>query len=569
MPIKLKTMYGLAWLVSSCVLTLLSFTASAQNVPGIAQLLSCDDNGALCTEVYDSIGYGGGYTGHDEPALLFYSGVPGSGNAMVYLMQLPKDPPQPPKQDGSGGTFNFQLHPAFWVGMAMCDDQSAPNPSGSTQAGPNIPCTPDSDGNIFDGTNPSGVDYIGKHPGTAFMEMQFYPPGWLGSCDDTHWCSALTIDSLSQNLNSGQNQNQACQNAAFGGIEYINFAYITKNGVPGGPPSPLLSNNSTFTPSANTLFYNPGDVLRIVLQDTSKGLQVSIADLTSGESGSMTASAGNGFAQILFDPNGANCNPATHNLPSDFHPMYATSSEHTRVPWSAHSYNIAFSDEIGHFEYCGSVATEGGPCTSTAANDPPGLDDNNCFSAAFLGSLELIPIGGCRDDDVDFDGVPYQNTWPGTFTNPGHDQQVHPRPVLFTSPLFTDSNTHATQNYDRIAFEVDLPRIEFVTNPACQRHLSNPADPSPGSGCVNPPAGAGFYPLFTTRGGNGSCTWQLGGTNNPGTKETFGGTSTAEFGPLLALAYPAPNGVTLIFNDFRQILSSNPCPSRGNIASLD
>src|SRR5215472_12560587 len=142
-------------------------------------------------------------------------------------------------------------------------------------------------------------------------------------------------------------------------------------------------------------------------------------------------------------------------------------------------------------------------------------------------------------------------------------------PVLFTSPLFTDSNTHATQNYDRIAFEVDLPRIEFVTNPACQRHLSNPADPSPGSGCVNPPAGAGFYPLFTTRGGNGSCTWQLGGTNNPGTKETFGGTSTAEFGPLLALAYPAPNGVTLIFNDFRQILSSNPCPSRGNIASLD
>src|SRR5215472_2806689 len=145
MPIKLKTMYGPAWLVSSCVLTLLSFTASAQNVPGIAQLLSCDDNGALCTEVYDSIGYGGGYTGHDEPALLFYSGVPGSGNATVYLMQLPKDPPQPPKQDGSGGTFNFQLHPAFWVGMAMCDDQSAPNPSGSTQAGPNIPCTPDSD----------------------------------------------------------------------------------------------------------------------------------------------------------------------------------------------------------------------------------------------------------------------------------------------------------------------------------------------------------------------------------------------------------------------------------------
>jgi hypothetical protein len=36
--------------------------------------------------------------------------------------------------------------------------------------------------------------------------------------------------------------------------------------------------------------------------------------------------------------------------PYAFHPMYATSSEHTRVPGAAHSYNVAFSDEIGHFE---------------------------------------------------------------------------------------------------------------------------------------------------------------------------------------------------------------------------
>ena len=33
----------------------------------------CDEGGVLCTEVLDSIGYSGGYTGHDEPALLFYS----------------------------------------------------------------------------------------------------------------------------------------------------------------------------------------------------------------------------------------------------------------------------------------------------------------------------------------------------------------------------------------------------------------------------------------------------------------------------------------------------------------
>src|SRR5205807_1586641 len=81
---------------------------------------------------------------------------------------------------------------------------------------------------------------------------------------------------------------------------------------------------------------------------------------------------------------------------------------------------------------------------------------------------------------------------------------------LFTSPLFLGS-----QNYDRAAFETDLPRIEFATSPPCQRHISNPADPSPGTGCVNPPAGANFYPFFSTASSGGSCVWQLGGAFTP------------------------------------------------------
>jgi hypothetical protein len=136
----------------------------------------------------------------------------------------------------------------------------------------------------------------------------------------------MSISSFSRNSNSGQNQNEACQNAAFFGIEYLNFAYITKNGIPDGPPGPLFINNDTFTLTANTLLYNPGDVLRVRLQDTPNGLLISITDLTSGESGSMTASAKNGFAQVRFDPTGTDCDPSTHNLPTDFHPMYATSS---------------------------------------------------------------------------------------------------------------------------------------------------------------------------------------------------------------------------------------------------
>ena len=54
-------------------------------------------------------------------------------------------------------------------------------------------------------------------------------------------------------------------------------------------------------------------------------------------------------------------------------------------------------------------------------------------------------------------------------------------------------------------------------------------------------------------------TLQLGGTNIPETENTFFGTSMAEYGGLLLLAYPAPGGPILRYNDFRQVLANNPC----------
>jgi len=39
----------------------------------------CQDGAVTCTEVAHSIGYGGAYTGHDEPSVLFYSNTPGPG----------------------------------------------------------------------------------------------------------------------------------------------------------------------------------------------------------------------------------------------------------------------------------------------------------------------------------------------------------------------------------------------------------------------------------------------------------------------------------------------------------
>jgi hypothetical protein len=65
-----------------------------------------------------------------------------------------------------------------------------------------------SDTNIFDGADPSKANYIGHHPGTAFLELQFYPPGWVPfqnaiSCDATQWCAAMAIFSFNNDQNTG------------------------------------------------------------------------------------------------------------------------------------------------------------------------------------------------------------------------------------------------------------------------------------------------------------------------------------------------------------------------------
>ena len=367
----------------------------------------CSTHPQLCTETADPWNYAGQYTGHDEPSLLFYSNVPGSGNSDLYHLTLPNDPPTAPNDNGTGGTWNFQLHPAFWFGMALCDDQSAPNVGGSSVAGPQIPCTPDSDKNIFTSTNPNSAKYMGKTPGTAFMEMQFYPPGWgnVGtgvSCgpNNTQWCAALNIDSFSSNSNTGVVNNADCLNAA--GEEYVNYAIITKSGHSQAPADPLRQTLATFSTGPDTLEMNSGDQLSVDLHDTKAGFKIVITDHTTHQKGSMTASIANGFGHPVYDPSASTCT----DQPYAFHPMYSTSSPDTRVLWAAHSYNVAYSDEIGHFEYCNNGAVDAnGNCTAASATDPSGPDSDDVGCS----TLPLVNAGnanftGCLGQDRDFDG---------------------------------------------------------------------------------------------------------------------------------------------------------------------
>jgi hypothetical protein len=519
----------------------------------------------LCTEVNKPVSYDGySYnSGHDEPSLLFYSNWPGSGNSSLYHLTLPTDPTTPPAQNGSGGTWNFMLHPAFWLGMAMCDDQSAPSPGKW--------CPPGNPSNIHTSTNPNSPKYIGNTPGTAFMEMQFYPPGWgnVGSgvsCgpDNTQWCAALNIDSFSQNSNTGVYNNDDCLNEA--GVEYVNYAIITKSGVPNGPADPLRQTLGTFETTPDTLEMNNGDQLVVDMHDTPAGFRVVIHDRTTGQTGSMTASIANGFGHPLYQPNASDCT----DQPYAFHPIYSTSTPDTRVMWAAHTYNVAFSDEIGHFEYCNTVKNFSCADSTSNPTDGSGADGDEfpCFTLPLVNVTGKPSFNGCLGIDSDFDGPEYQTgTWPGSGSGSVIGTNVS-TPIQFTSPLFS----HA-YNYSQVAFETDLPRIEgadFSPNNDCQRHVYNPMDPSPGSGCVNPPVGASFYPIYSTTtgspwsGGYGKpvCLWQEGGGSIPGTTNNFGGTSAAEYGSLLESVYPAAGFTTQgIYENFNNTLPRNPCPA--------
>ena len=138
----------IAFLAGILLIASVSATASASSSPtatpragkaeNYGSKLVCGEGSPLCAEANDFLGYRSEYTGHDEPSVLFYSNAAGAGNESNYQVQIPTEPPILPKQDGSGGTFNFENRIAFWFGMDLCDNQSAPEYTHAT-------CTPSSD----------------------------------------------------------------------------------------------------------------------------------------------------------------------------------------------------------------------------------------------------------------------------------------------------------------------------------------------------------------------------------------------------------------------------------------
>lgn len=508
------------------------------------KILNCSSGTYLCADVAESDTLFGHYVGHDEPSLLFYSNKPGSGNNVQYQLALPKDPSrQNPLAPGKA--FEFMLNPTFWLGMALCDSQSYPEQVHT--------CTPDSDKNIVD---PSVSP---NHPSMAFMELQFYPPGSpFSSCDAASWCAAIAIFSDASDPVSGTILNPTC--AAVTGQEYANYAFITKNGKPqpNSPPNPVQSNVQTFTPDPNAdLFMRSGDQLSVTMHDTANGLSIGVNDHTTGQNGSMTASAANNFGQVQYDPTGTSCNL----LPYNFHPMYSTSSEKTSVTWAAHTGNIAFTPEIGHFDSCvgsnsftpATACPAGNTEGNGAGTEPTDADDSNCYPTP---AAPLIQIPGCDDPqstngNFGFDGASYQNDWPDGNT------KLHPTSELVTGPL---TGTGYQSRFSRIAFESNIPGLEFG-------NATNTCSIRDGSGCTiipqtddptttTPGQPATFYPFFSIRNVSGTCAWQFG-NRIPGTTNDF--RQSSEYGTLSQSTFTTPGGPITRYENFRQILPNNPC----------
>ena len=465
----------------------------------------------------------GHYIGHDEPSVRFLSNRPGSGNNTTITENLPSDPKQLPtvKTPGKDVTHWFELSIAPWISTTVCDPNSAPL----------LPCTPRSDGNAPRGSFPGG--------GAAFVELQFYPPGFAPfadniSCDNTHWCSALNIDSLECTGNGSGPCNNNCP-------EPVNFSFIQTNGVPTGPPSPQLSNDKTFTPNSRTLKMNPGDKITIHMFDAKipggRALEARETDLTTGKSGFMIASGANGFMNT--DP--FSCNGSRFN----FQPEYNTARPQNIIPWGIGPYMINDTYEIGHFEPCTSVTGRGttkvgkvkdvffknchSPYEATKDSaDKFEPDDSPCykFGDTHGGLAPPNLVTGCAVffdaiGDLDFDGTSYRSDWPDS-TNAG------PFPTPFLQRQFTTGG----HQYSQIQFMTDISASELNTK--CNLNS--------GKGCVMPPKGPGhFYPFFTQARVHGACVWEYGNMHNGrsfGGDKQYGtvhpGTLGAFVGPILS-----------------------------------
>jgi hypothetical protein len=492
------------------------------------------------------------YIGHDEPNTDFTSSARGSGNNVSWTVTLGKNPKAAPTDidPGHDVTDWFELTPAPWFSMALCDPNSFPQTS----------CTPESDSNAPTCIGPDCTTNLGG--GSAFMEMQFYPPGNppfvdSQSCDATHWCAALTIDSLECTA-AFASCNNDCE-------EPLNFGFIQRDGVPTGPPGPADSDLSTFVNNSETLLMNPGDTITFHMLDApapggGKAFEVVMDDLTTHQSGFMQASAANGFETTSM----ANCS----GTPFNFQPEFNTAKPGNINSWGADQVDISTVFETGHWEPCTSLSdpisnpidpSDGSQMYNTCSSpyeSAPGIQRTSaeignavCFAAGdthpgYNGpgtSTQPDAMTGCQDDlfqngDLDFLGPPYyRGSWP---TGPTPTSRV---PSSFLEQFPTSNG----RQYSQFHFQTDIALSEWECGGGNYANASATA-----AGCTVPPAGpGGFYPYWTQFYAAGSCALEFGNVSSGFGLTDFG--QDAQYGSDQFATYGYPQFIGATYN--------NPC----------
>ena len=499
----------------------------------------------------------GHYIGHDEPDTAFTSSAPGSGNNVNWTITLGRDPKAAPTDVDPGHDVShwFELTPAPWFSMALCDPGSFPQTS----------CTPESDSNAPTCIGPNCTTGLGG--GSAFMEMQFYPPGNppfidSQSCDTTHWCAALTIDSLECTA-AFASCNKNCE-------EPLQFAFIQRNGVPTGPPSPQDATVATEVPNNETLLMNPGDKIDFRMSNApapggGDAFEVVMDDLTTHQSGVMQASAANGFQSTSM----ADCS----GTPFNFQPEFNTAKAGNINSWGADQVNISTEFETGHWEACTSLSDPianpidpndgsqmynecNGPYENAGPPDAntPEVGDAVCFLAGsthpgYAGagtSTQPDTMTGCQDDlfqngDLDFDGTPYWKEWPTGLT-----------PTIYPSSFLELFPTSNGRQYSQFHFQTDIALSEST----CGGNTLTTAPPGTptAAGCTVPPQGpGGFYPYWTQLVAGGTCSLEFGNVSHGPGLTTFG--KDKQYGTNQFTTYGYPQFIGATYN--------NPCLTYG------
>ena len=289
----------------------------------IKGILGVDNQNTWGGKFYDN----GQYIGHDEPDTTFELSKPGSGGNITFTETIGTDPSAAPtdKTPGSDVSHWFELTPAPWMSMALCDPNSYPQ----------APCKPNSDSNAPTSTFNGG--------GSTFMEMQLYPPGEppfvdSTSCDTTHWCAALTIDFL-ECTEGFATCNANCE-------EPVNFAFIQTNGVPTGAPSPQEASTATFVPNSHTLLMNPGDTITIHMADApapggGHAFKVTIDDLTLHK----RLHAGVGGERLR-----QHVDRRLQRHPLQLRARVLDGQAWNIIPWAAIATDVSTEFETGHWE---------------------------------------------------------------------------------------------------------------------------------------------------------------------------------------------------------------------------